>query len=83
MSLKLLFLGRLEDAAGVGELRISTAASLAEVLAGLEPDLADALNSTRVRIAVNGKLAADRGALMLRDGDELAFLPPVSGGRHE
>jgi molybdopterin synthase sulfur carrier subunit len=80
MSLKLVFLGRLEDAAGMGERQIATVSSLAEVLAGLEPDIAAALNSTRVRIAVNGKLVADRRVLMLRDGDELAFLPPVSGG---
>ncbi|MDG2005328.1 MAG: MoaD/ThiS family protein [Novosphingobium sp.] len=80
MALKLVFLGRLEDLAGAGEMEILTVSSLAEVLAGLEPELAAALNSAKVRLAVNGKLVADRGALMLRDGDELAFLPPVSGG---
>jgi len=80
MALRLVFLGRLEDAAGGGERDIPAVSSLAEVLAGLEPELAAALNSSKVRLAVNGKLVADRGALMLRDGDELAFLPPVSGG---
>jgi molybdopterin synthase sulfur carrier subunit len=80
MPLTLVFLGRLEDLAGAGERQIPSASSLAEVLAGLEPDLAAALNSAKVRLAVNGKLVSDRGALMLRDGDDLAFLPPVSGG---
>ncbi len=80
MALRLVFLGRLEDAAGGGEREIPAVSSLAEVLAGLEPDLSAALNSSKVRLAVNGKLIADRGALMLRDGDEVAFLPPVSGG---
>jgi len=80
MSLKLVFLGRLEDAAGAGERQVETVSSLAEALAGLEGELAAALNSSKVRLAVNGKLVTDRGALMLRDGDELAFLPPVSGG---
>jgi molybdopterin synthase sulfur carrier subunit len=80
MALRLVFLGRLEDVAGAGEREIASVSSLAEVLAGLEPDLSAALNSTKVRLAVNGKLIANRSALMLRDGDELAFLPPVSGG---
>jgi len=80
VAVKLVFLGRLEDVAGSGEREITGVSSVAEVLALLEPDLAAALNSSKVRLAVNGKLAADRGALMLRDGDELAFLPPVSGG---
>ncbi len=80
MAVRLVFLGRLEDAAGEGEREIATVSSLAEVIAGLEPDLAAALNSAKIRLAVNGKLVANRSALMLRDGDELAFLPPVSGG---
>lgn len=82
MAIKLVFLGRLADAAGGGEREIETVSSIAEVLAGLEPDLAAALNSTKVKLAVNGKLVRDRAVLMLRDGDELAFLPPVSGGGH-
>jgi sulfur-carrier protein len=80
MALKLVFMGRLEDLAGAGEREIPAVSSLAEVLAGLENELSAALNSSKVRVAVNGKLVADRGALMLRDGDEVAFLPPVSGG---
>lgn len=80
MALRLVFLGRLMDVAGGGEREIAAVASLAEVLAGLEPELAAALNSAKVRIAVNGNLVKDRAVLMLRDGDELAFLPPVSGG---
>lgn len=80
MSLKLVFLGRLEDAAGAAEREVPAVSSLAEVLAALEPDLKAALNADRVKLAVNGGLVADRSALTLRDGDELAFLPPVSGG---
>jgi molybdopterin synthase sulfur carrier subunit len=80
MALKLVFLGRLEDAAGAGELEVSAVPSLAQVFARLEPELADALQGERVRLAVNGMLVADRAGLSLRDGDELAFLPPVSGG---
>ena len=80
MPLRLVFLGRLEDAAGAPEREVPVAASLDGVLASLEPDLAAALSGDRVRLAINGALIADRGTARFADGDELAFLPPVSGG---
>ena len=76
---RLVFLGRLEDLAGVAEREVPGGA-LADVLAALEPDLAAALGAGRIRLALNGTLVADRGALVVGEGDELAFLPPVSGG---
>ena len=80
MALRLLFLGRLEDTAGAPERQVEPVPSFAELLASLEPSLAAALRADRVRLAVNGALVADRSAHTLRDGDEIAFLPPVSGG---
>lgn len=80
MALRLLFLGRLEDTAGAPERRVDAVDSLTELLAGLEPELASALRADRVRLAVNGALVADRSTQFLNDGDEIAFLPPVSGG---
>ncbi len=80
MALKLVFLGRLEDAAGASELAVAAAPTLAAVLAELEPALAEVLSGERVRLALNGTLVRDTAALRLSDGDELAFLPPVSGG---
>ena len=41
--------------------------------------LAEALSEPRVKLALNGTLVA-RDALLVTPGDELAFLPPVSGG---
>lgn len=76
---KLVFLGRLEDIAGGAEREVRGGA-LADVLAALNPDLAAALAADRIRLALNGTLVADRSAVMLGEGDELAFLPPVSGG---
>ena len=78
--LKLVFLGRLEDAAGAGEREVTAAATLGDVLAGLEPELASALRDERIRLAINGELVNEASSLVLEDGDELAFLPPVSGG---
>lgn len=79
MSARLVFLGRLEDLAGAGEREVA-AGPLEAVLAALEPDLAVALLGERVRIALNGELLANRDGIVLAEGDELAFLPPVSGG---
>jgi molybdopterin synthase sulfur carrier subunit len=79
MPLKLVFLGRLEDLAGAAEREVSPG-PLAEVLGQLAPALADALSAERIKLAVNGQVVGERAALVLRDGDELAFLPPVSGG---
>jgi molybdopterin synthase sulfur carrier subunit len=80
MPLKLVFLGRLEDAAGTPEREIEHVGSVDEVLAALDPDLAAVLNGQKVKLALNGTLLSDRQAAVLKDGDELAFLPPVSGG---
>ena len=79
MSALLVFLGRLEDAAGASELSV-TPGPLEAVLAALEPGLAVALLGERVRMALNGVLIAESGGIVLRENDELAFLPPVSGG---
>ena len=79
MPARLVFLGRLEDVAGTSELSI-TPGPIEAVLAALEPGLAVALLGERVRMALNGVLITERGGIVLRENDELAFLPPVSGG---
>ncbi len=80
MAIRLVFLGRLEDAAGAGQRDVEPAGSLEVLLARLEPELANSLSGERIRVALNGALVADRHTLLLADGDEIAFLPPVSGG---
>lgn len=79
MSAKLVFLGRLQDLAGAAERSVAPAA-LSDILATLSPELALAVTDERVRWALNGDLIAEQGGIVLADGDELAFLPPVSGG---
>jgi molybdopterin synthase sulfur carrier subunit len=79
LSARLVFLGRLADLAGRAELEV-TAGPLEAILAGLDPALAVALLDERIRLAHNGDLITASGGIVLEEGDELAFLPPVSGG---
>jgi sulfur-carrier protein len=76
---RLVFMGRLEDAAGTAEMLVEPG-PVEQVLAGLNPALAVQLLGEKVRMALNGRLLTDMGGITLAEGDELAFLPPVSGG---
>ncbi len=76
---KLVFLGRLADLAGGGERAVAPGA-LESVLAELPAGLAVALLDEKVRIARNGELLTNPGSVMVAAGDDIAFLPPVSGG---
>ena len=82
--LTVLFFGRLTDAAGSGERRIPLPPGVADVaalrgwLGRDDPALRDALAALDVRAAVDGALAPDDAPLLGRE--EVAFLPPVSGG---
>ncbi len=80
MALKLVFLGRLEDLAGGAERTVARADSLGAVLDALEPALAEALRGPRIKLAVNGVLVQAADVPVLCEGDEIAFLPTVSGG---
>lgn len=80
---RLLFFGRLGDLAGGVErtLDLSHPHEVHELIAVLEAGdrlLGSALTEGRVRYALNGVVVSDQ-ALVGQD-DELAFLPPVSGG---
>lgn len=76
---KLVFMGRLEDVAGSPEMSVAPG-PVEQVLAALDPALAIQLLGEKVRMALNGRLLTDVGGIVLAEGDELAFLPPVSGG---
>jgi molybdopterin converting factor subunit 1 len=73
--------GSLREAVGEKELRITLAEGATvddlSALLGREHPAVDEMRS-RLRIAVNQDLVA--GDHALRDGDEVAYLPPVSGG---
>jgi molybdopterin converting factor small subunit len=84
MSGVVLLFGRLKDAFGASSIAlpegVGTAAELRSMLVSLNPDLADMLLSKAVRIAVNQELVADEAGTRITPADEIALLPPLSGG---
>lgn len=80
MAVRLVFLGRLEDIAGAGELSLPGPFTYGALIGRLPHDLAEAVSAERIKLALNGTVVARDAALEIADGDELAFLPPVSGG---
>jgi molybdopterin converting factor small subunit len=84
MSGQVLLFGRLKDAFGSPSIPLpsgaGTAAALRARLAEANPDLADMLRSKSIRIAVNQTLVTDEAAARISSSDEIALLPPLSGG---
>lgn len=80
MAVKLVFLGKLADLAGAPEKDVPGPLDWHGLLAALPGPLGEAINGERVKLAVNGAVLPDKTALAAEDGDEIALLPPVSGG---
>ena len=80
MPVKLVFLGRLADFAGLRESEAPAPLDWGGLLAALPEPLAKEAGSDRVRLAVNGRVLSDKLTLAAAEGDEIALLPPVSGG---
>lgn len=76
----LVFLGKLADLAGEDQRQLAAPLDWAGLLAALPEPLRDAVMQDRTRLAVNGALLADKTTLTAAAGDEVALLPPVSGG---
>jgi molybdopterin converting factor subunit 1 len=83
---RVLFFGRLSDAAGTEELLIPLPAQAQHVsdlkllLVRLHPELGGALEDPTIRVAINQKLAPVKSDPEIFDRDEIAFMPPMSGG---
>ena len=80
MSVRLVFLGKLADLAGAPDRDIAAPLDWRALVEALEGDLGSAITGEKVKLALNGKVLPDKTALAAEDGDEVALLPPVSGG---
>ncbi|QBB70285.1 MoaD/ThiS family protein [Pseudolysobacter antarcticus] len=79
MKYTLRYFASLADQAGCAEETWETALSEPRALyAELRARHGFTLDASRLRVAVNGEFADWH--LALADGDEIVFLPPVSGG---
>lgn len=81
MEVKVLFFASIRELAGVKEVSVrieegSTTAQLKEAVAEQFPQLQTALEN--ITMAVNQAYVLE--AVALNSGDEVAFLPPISGG---
>ena len=74
-----MWLGKLADLAGAPETDFA-GGDWAALLLALPPELASEIAGPRVRVALNGAVIADKRVLRMSTDDEVAFLPPVSGG---
>jgi len=73
-----LYFASLRDAAGVSTETVEAAADLRALYEALRERHGFALPVERLRVAVDGAFA--RWGDNVRDGSEVAFIPPVSGG---
>ena len=80
MAVRIVFLGKLADLAGASEIAAAAPLDWRGLLTALPGSVGEAVNAERTKVAVNGTLLPDKRALVAGDGDEVALLPPVSGG---
>ena len=75
-----VLLGKLADLAGAPALTLAAPLDWAGLKTVLPAALADVIDDPRNRVALNGTLLADKATLQATASDEIALLPPVSGG---
>lgn len=80
MAVKLVFLGKLADLAAASEKDVAGPLDWTGLLDALPGPLGEAVKGDKVRVAIDGVVLADKTALAAADGQEIALLPPVSGG---
>ncbi len=84
MRLELRFFASAREAVGQAGFAVEFAhppQSVAELVNMFDPDVRfEKLRDLRMRVAVNGRILDVGAPLVVQDGDEVAFLPPVTGG---
>ncbi len=77
MKIQLLFFGILTDITGCDRVILKDILNTDELISKIEIDF-PGLKEMTYRIAVNKMII--NGNMLLKDGDEIALLPPFSGG---
>jgi molybdopterin synthase sulfur carrier subunit len=80
LPVRVVFLGALRDLAGDEAMNLPAPLDWPALLAAMPPAVTNQLANARVNVACAGRVLADKTTLEARDGDEVALLPPVSGG---
>jgi molybdopterin synthase sulfur carrier subunit len=84
--IRVLFLAQLREQVGTAEIQIPTAdldavktiAALKDYLVNKNPAWEPHLANSKLLVAINHEYA--RTEVAIKDGDEIAFFPPVTGG---
>lgn len=76
----IVFLGPLRDLAGEPSSTAPAPLDWAGLLEAVGPEIAAQLIEPRVHVACGGRVLGDKTGLAAEAGDEVALLPPVSGG---
>lgn len=80
--IKIRFFAGIKEKVGKEEIFLdSSGGSLADILKIIEkdvPDISEILSGFKAMIAVNHEMAGMNS--LVKDGDEVAFIPPFSGG---
>ena len=84
MRLELRFFASTREALGRSGFAVEFAhapASVADLVELIDPERQyEALRDARLRVAVNGRILEADAPLIVQHGDEVAFLPAVTGG---
>ena len=80
MSVRVVYLGQLGDLATPDHAELKAPLDWTGLLAAVPDLIAEQLRSPKVRVACGGRVLANKTELMAQEGEEVALLPPVSGG---